>query len=117
MAHKLSFFIISTLFTGLSLASENAKPNFELWNKAHDSVFYALANDEQALLKGPFNELQSGKTAQSHINITKPTLLAVSMAKIPTSGQKIDIFTFAPNKTIYVRVNYLPEKNITQVAK
>lgn len=96
---------------------EGEKPNFELWNKHNDSLYYAMGTDVQTVLKGPFTQLRGGKTVQSVIDNTVPTILALHIDTMPQVGQKVDVFTMAPGKTIYVRVNYLPEKKITQIAK
>ncbi len=87
-----------------------AEPNFELWNKHNDPVYYALAHSADDINQTKFKELRPGKWIQDSIDTTRPTTIALKFGKAPTSGDRIDTYTIKPNKKIIIRVGLPAEK-------
>jgi hypothetical protein len=90
---------------------QTIQPNFELWNKHEEPVYFSISNSVQEARKKPFEMIKPGKWAPAKIIDTKmPTVLVIAVGKKPEPGQRIDIYTIKSGKTIYARVGLPAEK-------
>ena len=89
----------------------HTQPNFELWNKHTNPVYYSISNSIQEASVKPLELLQPGKwTPAITVDINKPTVIAIVPDKLPDPGQRIDAYSIRPGKTIFVRYGLPPEK-------
>jgi hypothetical protein len=88
-----------------------AEPNFELWNKHNDPLYYSISNSAEEASHKKFEELRPGKWTQAKtIDTSKPTIIAIKLGKMPVAGDRIDTYTIKPNKKIIIRVGLPAEK-------
>lgn len=100
--------ILSSIF--IASASFSQPPNFELWNKHTEPLYYRLADSPSAAARGAFTELRPGRRVASTINIRLPRAIGIKIGKAPVAGDPIDVYTLATGKTLYLRVGLPPEK-------
>ena len=102
------FFILSLFLSGTYLI---AQPNFELWNKHTEPLYYSVSNSISEAQHKPLQELRAGKwTTARTMDTSKPTVIAVALGKMPQPGQLIDVYTIKPGKTLFIRVGLPAEK-------
>ncbi len=102
-------FLLFSLLPSVMVTSA-ADPNFELWNKHIEPIYFNRADSPAAAARGQFTELRPGRRVPLTINIKKPTVIALKIGKMPVAGDRIDVYTLEPNKTLYIRVGLPPEK-------
>ena len=85
-------------------------PNFELWNKHIEPLYYHIADSPAAAGRGTFTELRPGKRLPLNIDLQKPVVIGVKIGKAPIAGDRIDVYTLVTGKTLYLRVGLPPEK-------
>ena len=91
--------------------SQTAQPNFELWNKHTQPLYYSVSNSTEQAQHKPLQELRPGKwTEAKTLDLSKPTVIAVALGKMPEPGQLIDVYTIKPGKTLFMRVGLPAEK-------
>ncbi len=109
----MKFFTIQLLLS-ITLASLSAygqiTPNFELWNKHIQPVYYAIGTSKEEASKKPMQEIRPGTFLAETRDLTKLTSIALAVGKKPEAGQRIDVFTMLPNKNLYLRVGLPSEK-------
>lgn len=93
-----------------SLHAQCTIPNFELWNKHNEPVYYHLADSAVAAARGAFEELRPGKRTTQTLDLSRPRAIAIKIGSAPTRGDKIDVYTLRTNKTLYLRVGLPAEK-------
>lgn len=101
--------VLFTFICG-SLYAQSEIPNFELWNKHDESVYYHLANSPTAAAQGTFLELPRGRRVTLKLDLATPRAIGIKIGKAPAKGDKIDVYTLATNKTLYLRVGLPAEK-------
>lgn len=101
--------LLLTLGTGILNAQTNL-PNFELWNKHTEPLYYRMADSPSAAAKGHFTELRPGRRIASTLDIAKPIAIGIKIGKEPAAGDPIDVYTLATGKTLYLRIGLPPEK-------
>lgn len=95
----------------LSVANAQSKePNFELWNKRNEPLFYAIGSTKEEVRTQPFHELRAGKWVDQRRDLRKPTVIGLAINTQPKKGDQIDIFTLKPGKDLYLRVGLPSEK-------
>ncbi len=107
-AFKNTLFI--ALFSFINIHAAQTEPNFELWNKHQESIYFSKGASIQELNKKPFELLRPGKWISQTIDNKKPTVLAISVGKKPEPGNRIDLYTIKPGKTLYLRIGLPAEK-------
>ena len=88
----------------------NAQPNFELWNKHREPLYYSISNSLKEASAKPLQVLRAGKWIAQTRTIHKPTFIALSLGKAPMPGQPIDIYALKPGKNLYIRIGLPAEK-------
>ncbi len=108
----ITIFSTVTLILGaINISAELAQPNFELWNKHIEPLYYSISNSISEAQHKPLQELRAGKWTQGkNMDISKPTVVAVALGKMPQPGQLIDVYTIKPGKTLFIRVGLPAEK-------
>ena len=85
--------------------------NFELWNKHIEPLYYNVGYTIDDINRSPFQELRPGKwTPAGYRETTRPTFVAVKFGQAPQAGERIDVYTLAPNKNLIIRVGLPAEK-------
>lgn len=111
MYQKVLLGIIGLSISLATLAQQKIQPNFELWNKHTQPLYYSVSNSIQEASSKPLQLLRPGKwTDAAKVDTSRPTVIAVALDKQPQPGQNIDIFTIKPNKTMFIRVGLPAEK-------
>lgn len=87
-----------------------AVPNFELWNKHIEPLYFKMADSPTAAAQGMYTEIRPGKRFTTNIDITKPMAIGISRGKSPLKGDKVDVYTFGTGKTLYLRFGLPAEK-------
>lgn len=103
---KLALFIIACG----TLHAQCAIPNFELWNKHNDRLFYRIADSPSDAAQGTFTELRPGRRISATLDLTKPRAIGIKVGSAPIKGQTVDVYTFTTGKTLYLRLGLPPEK-------
>lgn len=105
------FSTLSLIFSAASMNTAIAQPNFELWNKHTQPLYYSISNSISEAQRKPLQELRPGKwTEAKSIDINKPTTIAIALDKMPQPGQLMDVYTIKPGKTLFIRVGLPAEK-------
>lgn len=103
--------IIFCIAIGASKSSiADGQPNFELWNKHDQPLYYSISNSQQEATRKPLSLVSAGKYTSSAIDTGKQTFLAIAVGNQPSHGNMIDVYAINPGKTIYVRVGLPAEK-------
>lgn len=93
-----------------SMHAQCKVPTFELWNKHNDPVYYRVADSPAAAAQGAFLELRPGKRVDTSLDLSRPHAIGIKLGTAPIPGDKIDVYTLATNKTLYLRVGLPAEK-------
>lgn len=104
---KKSIFLIALASVGFVFGAE---PNFELWNKHNDPIYFAVGKSADDINRQQFKELRAGKWVQDSVDTSKPTILAFRFGKAPTSGDRLDTYTIKANKKLIMRIGLPAEK-------
>lgn len=91
-------------------AQSQTTPNFELWNKHIQPVYYSIGLSKEEISKKPMQEIRPGKFVAATRDTTQPTVIALAVGKKPEAGQRIDVFTMNRDKNLYLRVGLPSEK-------
>ena len=102
--------ILATFLAANICHAQTATPNFELWNKHTEPLYYHLADSPAAAAKGTFAELRPGKRTSLTVDLKKPMAMGIKIGKAPVAGDRIDVYTMATGKTLYLRVGLPAEK-------
>jgi len=108
----MKFFTIQLVFITLASLSAYGQitPNFELWNKHIQPVYYAIGTSKEEVSKKPMQEIRPGKFVAATRDTTQPTAIALAVGKKPEAGQRIDVSTMNRDKNLYLRVGLPSEK-------
>lgn len=88
-----------------------ADPNFELWNKHIEPLYYNVAYTIDDINRSPFQELRPGKwTPAVFRENTRPTIIAFKLGRPPVKGETIDTYTINANKKMIIRIGLPAEK-------
>lgn len=104
--NRYLFFLIP--FYALNICAQH--PNFQLWNKHIEPLFYRIANSPSAAAKGPYSQLRPGKRTASTIDLATPHVIGIKIGRAPVAGDVIDVYSLGTGKTLYLRVGLPPEK-------
>lgn len=88
----------------------NAQPNFELWNKHTQPLYYSISNSIKEASTKPLQELRAGKWTAQTRNLSKPAFIALSLEKEPLPGKLLDTYALKSGKNLYLRVGLPAEK-------
>lgn len=106
MNYRLLFLFIS--FT--MIARAQTTPNFELWNKHTEPLYFQMADSPSAASRGIFTEIRPGKRFTLNVDLHKPMAIGIKIGEAPKAGDYVDVYTMATGKTLYLRVGLPPEK-------
>jgi hypothetical protein len=93
-----------------SLHALSAVPNFELWNKHIEPLYFKIADSPTAAAQGMYTEIRPGKRFTTNVDIAKPMAIGISRGKSPLKGDTVDVYTFGTGKTLYLRFGLPAEK-------
>ena len=93
------------------------QPTFELWNKHTQPIYFSYGSSVEHAMKKHMQELRSGHYKIENFSISSPTTLILSIGSRPKTGDMLDVYTFKPNKTIYVRVGLPKEDKFKETLK
>lgn len=93
-----------------SLHAMIAVPNFELWNKHIEPLYFKMADSPTAAAQGIYTEIRPGKRFTTSVDIGRPIAIGISRGKAPIKGDKVDVYTFGTGKTLYLRFGLPAEK-------
>lgn len=103
-------FLLLFCFSIFSLAAQAPIPNFELWNKHTDPLYFQIGDSPTAAAQGTFTEIRPGKRFTLNVDLTKPRAIGIKLGKAPAKGDQIDVYTLGTGKTLYLRVGLPAEK-------
>lgn len=112
--------IIKLLLTLILVAPglyAKSSPTFELWNKLKEPIYFSYGSSAENAMKKSIQELRPGHYKIEHFSITSPTTLILRIGFRPKNGDEVDVYTFRPNKKIYVRVGLPKEDKIKETIK
>ncbi|GMU18997.1 MAG: hypothetical protein AMXMBFR12_01890 [Candidatus Babeliales bacterium] len=101
--------ILFTLFAS-SLQAQVQIPNFELWNKHIEPLYFKMADSPAAAVQGIYTEIRPGKRFTTNVDIAKPMAIGINLGKAPAKGDPVDVYTFGTGKTLYLRFGLPAEK-------
>lgn len=93
-----------------ALQSQCVIPNFELWNKHIEPLYFKMADSPAAAAQGIFTEIRPGRRFTLNVDINKPMAIGIKLGKAPANGDKVDVYTLGTGKTLYLRVGLPAEK-------
>ena len=103
---KIILFAFITNF----MHTQSAIPNFELWNKHTEPLYFHIGDSPIAAAQGIYTEIRPGKRFTSNVDIIKPMAIGIKIGKAPAKGDRVDIYTLGTGKTLYLRVGLPAEK-------
>lgn len=103
---KIAFLILAAS----NLSAQCVIPNFELWNKHTDPIFYRIGDSPSDAAHGTFTELRPGKRISATLDLTKPRAIGIKIGRAPVKSQTVDVYTLGTGKTLYLRVGLPVEK-------
>lgn len=105
----MNYRVLSLLIISI-VAQAQTIPNFELWNKHIEPLYFKMADSPAAAAQGIYTEIRPGKRFTTNVDIAKPMAIGISRGKSPAKGDKVDVYTFATDKTLYLRFGLPAEK-------
>jgi hypothetical protein len=85
-------------------------PTFKLWNETIQPVYFSLESlnkQGQFLKKSKYAKINPHESFRTNaLNIKNTTNLYISEKENPQPGDPISVFTFIPNKNIYVKLEW-----------
>lgn len=106
----MKFFLFFLGFSTISMCAQAPIPNFELWNKHTEPLYFQMGDSPSAATQGIFTEIRPGKRFALNVDILKPMAIGVKLGKAPAKGDRVDVYTLGTGKTLYLRVGLPPEK-------
>lgn len=103
---KIILFALITNF----MYTQSAIPNFELWNKHTEPLYFQIGDSPTTAAQGIYTEIRPGKRFTSNVDIAKPMAIGIKLGKAPAKGDRVDIYTLGTGKTLYLRVGLPAEK-------
>lgn len=93
-----------------TLSAHAQIPNFELWNKHIEPLYFKMADSSAAAAQGIYTEIRPGKRFTTNVDIAKPVAIGIKLGKAPIKGDPVDVYTFGTGKTLYLRFGLPAEK-------
>ena len=109
--------LLAALISITSCLYANPQPTFELWNKHTQPIFFSYGSSAENAMKKSIQELRPGHYKVENFSTTTPTTLILSIGSRPKKGDMLDVYTFRPNKMIYVRVGLPKEEKFKETLK